>query len=279
MSTKRDTSAFTNEMIDFIDDSLVQLDELSLSESDTHALLESLASLKSAFQVDDLDAVFKVVLNLRKTLSSTEPDSKRPSRKNLFEQALLTYAELSEGYLLDSDNPINLFKTKKGRRNRIETLKGELKGASKATLEEIVIELALNFELLSEQKKIAINTVSFLHDHFLGRYETETTVAVKASKGKQRVFARNEDCLAQAKIALERDLKRPLREDDFEEFQLIVFRYFPRPPFIPRARLTAAERRLPPSVQQRLRDEKARTGWAKSTLNTWWKRNWQKNNE
>ncbi len=227
-------------------------------------------SLKASFERNDTDSALKLIL-------SSENFKKILDDKNRLTRELAEFVKISEGYLFDDNNPINLYATKTGRQRRIKELKNEYAAATSQDLLESLSELTIAYETLAASYIEEQKGSNYLYQNFQSRLRSEQESSVTRSLGRNGSFKGNHDCLWAAKKRLEMDLKRPLAREDLPRFKAVLEEFFPEPPFTPRARLTAAERKLPRAVQALRLNEKSRTGWAPSTVFTWWNKNWDKN--
>jgi hypothetical protein len=197
--------------------------------------------------------------------------------KNRLIRELAEFTKISEDYLLDDNNPINRYATTIGRERRIEELKNEYAVATPQDLLEALSELTVEYEILAASYTEERNGSHYLYQNLQRRLRSEQESSVTRSLGRKGAFKGNDDCLWAAKKRLEMDLKRPSVREDLPRFKVVLEEFFPKPPFTPRARLTAAERKLPRAVQALRLDEKKRAGWAPSTVFTWWNKNWDQN--
>ncbi len=227
-------------------------------------------SLKASYERNDTDSVLKLLL-------SSEHFSHILENKKGYARELAEFIKTTEGYLLDDNNPINLYATTIGRERRIEELKNEYAVATPQDLLEALSELTVEYEILAASYTEERNGSHYLYQNLQSRKRGEEESSVKRSLGRKTSFKGNHDCLWAAKKRLEMDLKRPSMREDLPRFKAVLEEFFPDPPITPRPRLTAAEKKLPRAVQAIRLEEKSRSGWAPSTVFTWWKENWDKN--
>ena len=226
-------------------------------------------SLKASFERNDTDSVFKLLLGSEHFKDILENEKG-------YARELSEFTKISEGYLLDDNNPVNRYATTIGRERRIEELKNEYAAATPQDLLEALSELTVEYEILAASYTEERNGSHYLYQSFKNRMRTEEESSVTRSLGRKKSFKGNHDCLWAAKKRLEMDLKRPSVREDLPSFKAVLEECFPDPPFTPIPRLTAAEKRLPRAVQAIRLEEKSRSGWAPSTVSTWWKENWDK---
>ncbi len=226
-------------------------------------------SLKAAFERNDTDSVFKLLL-------SSERFSNILENEKGYTRELAEFIKITEGYLLDDNNPVNRYATTIGRERRIEELKNEYAAATPQDLLEALSELTVEYEILAASYTEERNGSHYLYQSFMSRKRGEEESSVTRSLGRKKSFKGNHDCLWAVKKRLEMDLKGPLTREDLPRFKALLEEFFPDPPFTPVPRLTAAEKKLPRAVQALRLEEKSRSGWAPSTVSTWWKENWDK---
>jgi len=149
---------------------------------------------------------------------------------------------------------------------RFEELRGKYSKASKDDLLVTIYELqkqVVSHRKATETLKDELETHQLQIGENKNKNERNNE---KRSKGRKRLFFKNEEFLRQSISVFHDFLDRPFLPNDYIKFQRYVTKVFPTPDYIPTPRLTREEKRLSADEQKEVLDLKKRTGWSQSNL-------------
>ena len=95
----------------------------------------------------------------------------------------------------------------------------------------------------------------------------------KSNRAESRngLEAENIKYLERALSVFEDFLDRPFKSQDYMKFRRYLLKVYPRPAYIQEPRLTKAQKKLSPALQEEELEMKRRTGWSESRLRKFFK--------
>ena len=192
--------------------------------------LQHLESLINAIRNGDTDAILEIAVSQLKTTQNTAPNNGRISLQNKIDAAYAEWIIKSKELIFNPQGPIKLYSTPKGRQKRIDELKPILLKESKAWLAHELGYAATTIEELKQHKEALEAEISFLADKFESFCSARKSTVEKQSKGKEKRFKENNDCLEAAFKKFKANLNRAIKSDDFTLYFVTLEHYFPVPP-------------------------------------------------
>lgn len=141
----------------------------------------------------------------------------------------------------------------------------------KKDLVEILATTAYEHELMHHEIRYLSAAILF----FIKNY-TEVTVKEILNDSRRQAIAKqreyvNKECLEHCLEVLKDRIRRPLKENDYLQFERIVVEHYPVQPAPKKARLTKEEKRLSKDQQEEILKEKQSNKWKPSTLRKFFK--------
>ena len=167
----------------------------------------------------------------------------------------------------DKDDAAVKFWNPVDKENKISEIKSSLKELNLEELQDALAELLLEYHILKSEEYRYLAEIRFLRNFF----EDELNKKVKTSKNKQKGrndgFDENNKVLARCLNEALKDIEL-IKPEHFLKFSRLVNRKYPSPPFIPKPRLSEADKNHNDENLQITIDVSKRDGWSDSTLRT-----------
>ncbi|QKM64688.1 hypothetical protein DCO17_05225 [Polynucleobacter tropicus] len=190
-----------------------------------------LEQLVGALKIADTKTILRAaVADIQAKRLNRKPRKGRVSLQDKIDEAYEEWIIRSKGLEYDPNSPIELYSTEKGRQKRIDELKPILMSESKEWLAQELGYAATTVEELNQYVEVQRNEIRFLSEQFESFYSGRKKTVQKQSKGKEKRFKENNDCLKAAFKKFEKILNRPIKSEDFSFYVVVLEHYFPIPP-------------------------------------------------
>ena len=192
--------------------------------------VKHLEFLIKAIKNGDTDAILEIALPQLKTRQNTAPKNGRVSLQSKIDEAYAEWIIKSKEPIFNPQGPIKLYSTTRGRQKRIDELKPILLKESKTWLAQELGYAATTIEELNQYKEALEAEISFLAEKFESFCSDRKSTVEKQSKGKEKRFKQNNDCLEAAFKKFKANLKQAIKSEDFTLYFVTLEHYFPVPP-------------------------------------------------
>jgi hypothetical protein len=156
--------------------------------------------------------------------------------------------------------------TQEGKQELWNHVSKQCQGKTKEELIQIILNQTA-FGSISKYLAICMaEELEILRAYFYKNSVQHFQTTLNRQIGKKTAFSSNKECLIDCYELLVKKINRPIKNTDYLTFQDLVRKKYPKPPVIPKARLTAEEKKMTKDSQDKDRATKERNDWVNSTI-------------
>jgi len=270
---KLQNQADKNEILDMVETALQSiLDEFGELPKD-NPNVQLLVDLKEkAIKNDYMGIIETGVLKFKDKPITIGVKGKRTTFQDKLDTESVEWAIAQYSSMFDKHKPVKKYQDKKELQKRIKELKEVLQQGTHKELIDVTAEYLVEYEKATQIITAQQEHIEFLQKKLLDVRTKTKTAVVNRTTGKEKTYKSNNDCLKHCYQGFVKSLERPVRDSDYPAYKRFLLKLYPNPPFVPKVRLTAAEKRKSKQTQCEDRELKQKNNWKDPTVRSAFKK-------